>query len=58
MFGIDAVALRDFRRLLPGTADLELSCREVFAASPQAIEVVRPALSGEAAAAHRAFWEA
>ena len=58
VFGIDAVALRDFRRLLPGTADLELSCREVFAASPQPIEVVGPAPSEEAAAAHRTFWRA
>ena len=52
VFGIDAVALRDFRRLREGADDIELSCRDVFAASPQPFEVIGPALSEEVAAAH------
>ncbi|HEY9105051.1 MAG TPA: nucleoside deaminase [Roseateles sp.] len=56
VFGIDAVSLRAFRALQPGAGDLEMSCREVFATSPQAFEVLGPALSNEAIAPHNAFW--
>lgn len=56
VYGLDAVALRGFRRLRPGAADLEMSCRDVFRASAEPIEVVGPALSGEAAAPHVAYW--
>lgn len=57
VFGIDAVALRRYRVLKSGAGDLELSCREVFAASPQPFEVIGPALADEAAAPHDAFWK-
>ncbi|HWH82659.1 MAG TPA: nucleoside deaminase [Burkholderiaceae bacterium] len=56
VFGIDAVRLRDFRQLRAGSADLEWSCREIFARSPEPIEVLGPALLDEASAPHRAFW--
>jgi tRNA(Arg) A34 adenosine deaminase TadA len=56
VFGIDAVTLRGFRTLQAGAGDLELSCREVFAASPQPIEVIGPALADEATAPHTAYW--
>ncbi len=56
VFGIDAVALRRFRTLQTGADDLELSCRDVFAASAQPFEVLGPALSDEATAPHTAFW--
>ena len=56
VYGIDAVALRGFRRLQAGAADLEMSCRDVFRASAEPFEVVGPALSDEAAAPHRAYW--
>ena len=58
VFGIDAVRLRDFRRLRAGSGDLEWSCREVFERSPEPIETRGPALLGEASAPHAAFWSA
>ncbi len=56
VYGIDAVALRAFRELKPGAADLEMSCRDVFRSSAEPFEVIGPALSGEAAAPHVAYW--
>lgn len=56
VFGLDAVRLRAFRTLQPGAGDLEMSCRDVFKASPQAFEVVGPVLAAEATAPHTAYW--
>lgn len=56
VFGLDAVRLRSYRQMHAGAADLRLSCREVFAASPEAFEVLGPALVEEATAPHDAFW--
>ncbi|HEY4068371.1 MAG TPA: nucleoside deaminase [Burkholderiaceae bacterium] len=55
VFGLDAVRLRAFRQL-HGAGDLELSCREIFKASPDPIQVIGPALADEATAPHTAFW--
>ena len=57
VFGIDAVRLRVFRGERAEQRDAELSCRDVFAASPHAIACVGPALIDEASAAHEGFWE-
>ncbi|HEX2013410.1 MAG TPA: nucleoside deaminase [Roseateles sp.] len=56
VFGIDAMALRRFRGELATQRDAELSCREVFAASPHAIECLGPLLDEEAAEVHRGCW--
>ena len=56
VFGIDAFSLRSFRALQTGAGDLEMSCRDVFATSPQPFEVLGPALADEATAPHTAFW--
>lgn len=56
VFGIDAVALRAFRGEVAEQRDAELSCRDVFAASPYAIECLGPLLGDEAAEVHRGFW--
>jgi tRNA(Arg) A34 adenosine deaminase TadA len=56
VYGIDAVALRVFRGEHAEQRDAELSCRDVFVASPHAIECIGPALSDEAAEVHRGFW--
>lgn len=56
VFGIDAVALRAFRGERGDQRDAELSCRDVFAASPHAIEVIGPVLADEAAAPHAGAW--
>lgn len=58
VFGIDAVALRVFRGERAEQRDAELSCRDVFAASPHAIECIGPLLGEEAAAVHQGFWQA
>jgi tRNA(adenine34) deaminase len=58
VFGIDAVRLRTFRELQAGAGDLELSCREVFAASSEPFTVLGPALLDEATAPHTAYWQA
>lgn len=58
VFGLDAVRLRDFRLRHAGAGDLELSCRQVFDASPEPIEVIGPALVDEATAPHTAYWSA
>ena len=56
VFGIDAVRLRRFRNMHSGAGDLVMSCREVFAQAPHAIEVVGPAMLADATAVHEAFW--
>jgi tRNA(adenine34) deaminase len=57
VFGIDAERLRVFRGERPEQRDAELSCRDVFAASPHRIECIGPALLAEASAAHQGFWQ-
>lgn len=57
VFGIDAQRLREFRGEVAEQRDAELSCRDVFAASPHAIECIGPALIGEASAPHQGFWQ-
>jgi tRNA(Arg) A34 adenosine deaminase TadA len=56
VFGIDAVSLRRFRAQDAAAADLQMSCREVFAHSAEPFTVIGPALLDEAAAPHQAFW--
>ncbi|MGE0331167.1 MAG: nucleoside deaminase [Ramlibacter sp.] len=57
VFGIDAVSLRVFRGDVATQRDAELSCRDVFHASPHPIECIGPALLEEASAPHRGFWK-
>ena len=57
VFGLDAVRLRAFRTLHAGAGDLEMSCRAVFEASPEAFEVIGPALADEATVPHTAYWK-
>lgn len=57
VFGIDAQRLRVFRGERPEQRDAELSCRDVFAASPHTITCIGPALVSEASAAHEGFWK-
>ena len=57
VFGIDAVSLRAFRGGHAEQRDAELSCRDVFAASPHPIECIGPALLQEAAEPHHGFWK-
>lgn len=56
VYGLDAVRLRAFRGTVPEQRDAELSCRDVFAASPHPIACIGPALIDEAAAPHAGFW--
>ncbi|MCE1190696.1 MAG: nucleoside deaminase [Acidovorax sp.] len=56
VFGIDAVRLREFRGGRAEQRDAELSCRDVFDASPHAIECIGPALIDEASEPHVGFW--
>ena len=56
VFGIDAVRLRVFRGERAEQRDAELSCRDVFRASPHSIECIGPALIDEASEPHRGFW--
>ena len=58
VFGIDAERLRVFRGERQDQRDAELSCRDVFRASPHAIECIGPALIDEASAAHVGAWKA
>lgn len=58
IFGIDAVSLRVFRGDVGEQRDAELSCRDVFAASPHAIDCIGPALLDESSAPHVGFWKA
>lgn len=57
VFGIDAVRLREFRGERAEQRDAELSCRDVFAASPHLIDCIGPALIAEASAPHVGFWK-
>src|SRR3989344_25352 len=58
VFGIDAVRLRVYRGERAEQRDAELSCRDVFAASPHSIECIGPALIEEASVPHIGFWKA
>jgi tRNA(Arg) A34 adenosine deaminase TadA len=58
IFGIDAQRLRGYRGERAEQRDAELSCRDVFAASPHGIECIGPVLADEAAAVHEGFWKA
>jgi tRNA(Arg) A34 adenosine deaminase TadA len=58
VFGIDAVRLRVFRGERAEQRDAELSCRDVFAASPHTIACVGPALIQESSEPHVGFWQA
>ncbi|XAH25382.1 nucleoside deaminase [Xylophilus sp. GW821-FHT01B05] len=58
VYGIDAVRLRVFRGDRADQVDAELFCRDVFAASPNPIECVGPALLEEASASHVGAWKA
>lgn len=57
VFGIDAVRLRVFRGERAEQRDAELSCRDVFEASPHPIECIGPALVEEASAPHVGAWK-
>lgn len=57
VFGIDAVSLRVFRGERAEQRDAELSCRDVFAASPHAIECIGPVMMEEAREPHKGFWK-
>lgn len=57
VYGIDAVRLRVFRGERFEQRDAELSCRDVFAASPHRIECIGPALIEEASMPHQGFWK-
>ena len=57
VFGIDAVSLRTFRGELAEQRDAELSCRDVFSASPHPIECVGPVMVAEASKPHVGFWK-
>jgi len=57
VFGIDAERLRVFRGERGDQRDAELSCRDVFRASPHRIECIGPALIDEAGAAHVGAWK-
>lgn len=58
VFGIDAERLRVFRGERQEQRDAELSCRDVFDASPHAIECIGPALIDESSAPHVGHWKA
>lgn len=58
VYGIDAVRLRGFRGERQDQRDAELSCRDVFDASPHPIECIGPALVAEASASHEGAWKA
>ena len=57
VYGIDAVRLRHYRGERLDQRDAELSCRDVFAASPIAITCIGPVLADEAAAVHAGAWK-
>lgn len=56
VFGIDAERLRVFRGEQGDQRDAALSCRDIFRASPHAIECLGPALLDEACAPHVGAW--
>jgi tRNA(adenine34) deaminase len=57
VFGIDAERLRVFRGEHGDQRDAQLSCRDVFRASPHPIECIGPGLLDEASAAHVGAWK-
>ena len=57
VYGIDAVRLRAFRGERAEQRDAELSCRDVFSASPHPIECIGPALVEESSASHAGAWK-
>jgi tRNA(adenine34) deaminase len=57
IFGIDAVRLRVFRGEVAEQKDAELSCRDVFEASPRAIECIGPVMLDECSVPHIGFWK-
>jgi tRNA(Arg) A34 adenosine deaminase TadA len=57
VFGIDALRLRHFRGEVAAQRDAELSCRDVFRASPHPIEAIGPCLVDEAGAPHQGYWK-
>jgi hypothetical protein len=57
VYGIDAVRLRVFRGERAEQRDAELSCRDVFAASPHPIACVGPTLVDESSQPHQGFWQ-
>ena len=57
VFGIDAERLRVFRGVHGDQRDVELSCRDVFDASPHAIECIGPALIDAASTPHQGAWK-
>ena len=57
IFGIDAVRLRVFRGEVAEQKDAELSCRDVFDASPRTIECIGPVMLDECSAPHIGFWK-
>ena len=57
VFGIDAVSLRTFRGERGEQRDAELSCRDVFAASPHPIACIGPVMVPEASEPHLGFWQ-
>lgn len=58
VYGIDDRRLRVFRGERLDQRDVELSCREVFAAAPFAMECIGPALIEEASVPHVGAWKA
>lgn len=56
VFGIDAESLREFRGGRLEQMDAKLSCRDVFAVSPHAIECIGPAMVDEASKPHVGYW--
>lgn len=57
VFGIDAERLRAFRGERLDQRDAELSCRDVFAAAPNGIDCLGPALIDEAGKSHIGAWK-
>ena len=57
IFGIDALRLRVFRGEVAEQKDAELSCRDVFDASPRPIECIGPVMLDECSAPHLGFWQ-
>ena len=58
VYGIDAERLRAFRGERQDQRDAELSCLDVFDASPHPIDCIGPALIDEASASHVGAWKA
>jgi tRNA(Arg) A34 adenosine deaminase TadA len=57
VFGIDAISLRAYRGERQEQRDAQLSCRDVFNASPHSIVVIGPALIEDARRAQEGAWK-